>query len=111
MQSKLNKSLVKKEEYQTQFPTLQDWLTIIKADIEYLQAKRIKLEVGYQKVEINLKSLELVIAMDVHELIIAIEQTKHLKKENDELNIRLHPQVDDLKESIETIKCLQFCIQ
>jgi hypothetical protein len=49
--------------------------------------------------------------MDVHELIIAMEQTKHLKKENVELNIRLHPQVDDLKEFTETIKLLQFSIQ
>jgi hypothetical protein len=29
--------------------------------------------------------------MDVHELIIAMEQTKHLKKENAKLNIRSRP--------------------
>ncbi len=61
--------------------------------------------------ETNQKSLELIIAMDVHELIIAMEQTKHLKKENVELNIRLRPQVDDLKESTGTIERLQLNIQ
>jgi hypothetical protein len=70
-----------------------------------------ELEFGYQKVETNQKSLKLVIAMDVHELIIAMEQNKHLKKENVELNIRMRPQVNNLKESTETIKHLQFNIQ
>jgi hypothetical protein len=53
MQSKLDKSLVENKEYQTQFPTFQDRLTIIQANLDYLQAKIMELEVGYQKVETN----------------------------------------------------------
>jgi hypothetical protein len=40
------------------------------------------LEVEYQKLETNQKSLELVVAMDAHKLKIAMEQAKRLKKEN-----------------------------
>ncbi len=44
--------------------------------------------------------------MDARKLIIAMKQAKHLEKENVDLNTRLLSQVDDLKESIETIEHL-----
>jgi hypothetical protein len=53
MQSWLNKSLAKKEQHWAQLPTFQDRLSIIKVDLDCLQAKRAKLEVEYRKVEAN----------------------------------------------------------
>jgi hypothetical protein len=48
---------------------------------------------------------------DACKLKIATKQIKCLEKENVNLNTRLHSQVDDLKEYIETIECLQLNIQ
>jgi predicted nuclease with TOPRIM domain len=89
MQSWLDKSLAKNNEYWAQLPTLQDRLIVIQVDLDRLQAKRTKLEVDHQKVETNWKLLELTIAMDACKLIITIEWTKHLKKENVDLDVRL----------------------
>jgi hypothetical protein len=57
------------------------------------------------------KSLELAVAMDACEFRIAIERTKHLEKENDNLNTRLCSQANDLREFTKTIKHLQLSIQ
>ncbi len=70
MQILSDKSLAK--EYRATLPTLQDRLTI-QANLDYLQFKRIKFEVEYQKVGMSKKSLELTIAMDACEIRIAIE--------------------------------------
>jgi hypothetical protein len=48
--------------------------------------------------------------MDVHELRIATEWAKCLKMENVDLDTKLHSQEDNLKESTETIECLQLSI-
>ncbi len=61
--------------------------------------------------EANRKSLELVVIMDVHELHIATKGAKRLEKENENLNIKLHSQIDDLGKSIETIEHLQLSVQ
>jgi len=44
--------------------------------------------------------------MDVCELKIAKERAKCLERENADLDAKLNSQVDDLKESIKTIKHL-----
>jgi hypothetical protein len=59
-------------------------------------------------VEVNRKSLELVVAMDAHELHIATKVTKHLEKENVNLDTKLCSQAEDLRKSIETIERLQL---
>jgi hypothetical protein len=69
-----------------------------------------ELEVEYRKVEMNRKSLELTIAMDAREFIIATKQAKHLEKESVNLDTRLRSQANDLREFIETIEHLQFSI-
>jgi hypothetical protein len=56
--------------------------------------------------EMSWKSLELAVVMDACELMIAIEWTKHLEKENVNLNTRLNSQVDNLREFTKTIKYL-----
>jgi hypothetical protein len=109
MQILSDKSLAK--EYRTTFPTFQDRLTIIQANLDYLQVKKIKFEVEYQKVGMSKISLELTVTMDACELRIAIERTKHLEKENDNLDTRLCSQANDLRESTKTIKHLQLNIQ
>ncbi len=53
MQTKLDKIMVKNEEYWTQLPTLQDKLSIIQVDLDRLQVERQDLEVEYWKVEMN----------------------------------------------------------
>ncbi len=53
MQSWLDKSLVKNEDYRTQLPTLQDHLLVIQANLDHLQVEKVELEVEYQKVETN----------------------------------------------------------
>jgi hypothetical protein len=89
MQSQLDKFLAENKEYQIQFPTFQDWLTIIQINLNCLQAKKTELKVEYWKVEVNHKSLELTIAMDVCEFVIATERAKLLEKENVNLDMRL----------------------
>jgi hypothetical protein len=69
-----------------------------------------ELEVEYQKVETNRKSLELTIAMDACKFIIVMKQVKHLERENVDLDTRLRSQVDDLRESIKTIEHMQLSI-
>jgi hypothetical protein len=59
-------------------------------------------------VEANRKSLELVVAMDAHELHIATKPAKHLEKENVNLNTKLCSQAEDLRKSTETIEHLQL---
>jgi hypothetical protein len=49
--------------------------------------------------------------MDAHEFIITTKRAKCLEKENVDLNARLHSQVDNLRESTETIERLQLSIQ
>jgi hypothetical protein len=53
MQIRLDKSLAKNNEYWATLPTLQDRLTIIQANLDRLQVKKIKFEVEYQKVEMS----------------------------------------------------------
>ncbi len=65
----------------------------------------------YWKVEVNQKSLELIATMDVCEFKITIEWTKRLKKENADLNTRLHSKANDLKKSTKTIERLQLSVQ
>ncbi len=60
----------------------------------------------YLKVKANYKSLELIATMDVCEFIITIKWTKCLKKENVNLDMRLHSQANDLKKATETIEHL-----
>lgn len=55
--------------------------------------------------------LELLVIMDAHELIITTKRAKCLEKENVDLNVTLHSQVDNLKESTETIERLQLSIR
>jgi hypothetical protein len=44
--------------------------------------------------------------MDAHKLKITWDPMRHLEKENDELEEKLHSQEDDLWQSIETIEYL-----
>jgi predicted nuclease with TOPRIM domain len=53
MQTKLDKIMVKNEEYWAQLPTLQNKLSIIQANLDHLQVERQDLEVKYWKVEMN----------------------------------------------------------
>ncbi len=53
MQTYLDKSLAKNEEYRAQVPTLQDRPTIIHVNLNRLQVKQTKLEVEYWKLEAN----------------------------------------------------------
>jgi hypothetical protein len=73
--------------------------------------QQIKLEVEYQKVEARWKSLKFVIAMDVCELIIAIEHAKQVEKENENFDMKFPSQANDLKKSIKTIEHLQLNVQ
>jgi hypothetical protein len=54
--------------------------------------------------------LALTVAMDAHELEITMDRTKHLEKDNGELEAKLCSQVHNLKQSIETINHLQLNI-
>ncbi len=103
--------MAENEEYRVQLPTLQDRLTVIKVNLDRLQVQQIKLEVEYQKVEARWKSLKFVIAMDVRELIIAIEHAKQVEKENANFDMKLPSQANDLKKTIETIEHLQLSVQ
>ncbi len=49
--------------------------------------------------------------MDTCELRITTKWAKHLKKENGDLDAKLHSQIDDVWESTKTIECLQLSIQ
>ncbi len=54
--------------------------------------------------------MELIVVMDAHEFKIAKDRIEHLEKENGELEAKLRSQANDLKQSIETIKCFQQSI-
>ncbi len=61
--------------------------------------------------EPNRKSLELPIAMDVHEFKITTNWAKRMEKETTDLDAKLRSQVDDLKKSAKTIECIQLNVQ
>ncbi len=69
-----------------------------------------ELEIEYQKVEMNRKLLEFIVAMDACEFIITIEWAKRPEKENANLDVRLRSQANNLKEFTKTIECLQLSI-
>ncbi len=99
------------EGYQVQLPTLQDLLSIIQADLDHVQTKRVELDVEYRKVEANWKPLELIAALDVRELRIVIDWAKHFEKERVDLDAKLHSQPYDFRKSMETIERLQLNVQ
>ncbi len=57
------------------------------------------------------KSLKFVIAMDVCELVIAIEHAKQVEKKNANFDMKFPSQANDLKKSIKTIEHLQLNVQ
>ncbi len=60
--------------------------------------------------EANRKSLELMVAMDLREFHIVTKHTKHLEKENANLDTKLCSQADNLKKSSESIEHLQLSV-
>jgi hypothetical protein len=86
-------------------------LLVIQANLDHLQVGKVELEVEYQKIKANQKSLELVVAMDARKLKFTRDQTKCLEKKIVDLDVRLHSHANDFKKSTETIKCLQLNVQ